>query len=179
MLDQDPLKKLAHACKYGLLKQALYLKSEPEYCVFIIRSMSCVLTGRMPTCNGEGTLSSVCMRQNFKWILVKQPENLCNLAWKCLAGMWQMPWSATDFLFQIFNVIGQALLPYSKFYVLPYIRFLSLIELECWLAEVMFVPSSTLVSRASPVPFCSADRFQYNIATVVCKSLVSEQNLKI
>jgi len=38
LLDQDPFKKLAHACKYGLLKQALYWKSKPEYCVFIIRS---------------------------------------------------------------------------------------------------------------------------------------------
>jgi len=37
LLDQDLLKKLAHGCKHGLLKQALYLKSEPEYCVFIIR----------------------------------------------------------------------------------------------------------------------------------------------
>jgi len=48
-LDQEPFKKLAHACKYGLLKQALYLKSKPEYCAFIIRSMMCVLTGRSPT----------------------------------------------------------------------------------------------------------------------------------
>jgi len=45
-LDQDLFKKLAHACKYGLLKPALYLKSKPEYCVFTIRSMSCVLTYR-------------------------------------------------------------------------------------------------------------------------------------
>ena len=69
LLDQDPFKKLAYVCKYGLLKQALYLKSKPEYCVFIIRSMSCVLTGRMPTCNWWRhilhTLSSVRMRKNL------------------------------------------------------------------------------------------------------------------
>jgi len=33
---------------------------------------------------------------------------------------------------------------FQNFYVLPYIRFLSLIELERWLAEVMFVSSATL-----------------------------------
>ena len=95
LLDQDPFKKLAHACRYGLLKQALYLKSEPEYCVFIIRSMSCVLTGRTPTCKWWRrilrTLSSVRMRQNFKWILVKQPENLCtphsHTSFPCLIPM--------------------------------------------------------------------------------------------
>ena len=40
------------------------------------------------------------------------------LARKCLAGMQRMPQllnSATDFLFKIFNVIGQALLQYPKF----------------------------------------------------------------
>ena len=67
MLDQEPFKKLVHACEYGLLKQALYLKCKPE-------------AGRLHV-NGEDTHcahSSVRMRQNFKWILVKQPENLCS-----------------------------------------------------------------------------------------------------
>jgi len=36
-------------------------------------------------------------------------------------------------------MIGQVLLQFSKFlYVLPYIRFLSLVELERWLAEDSF-----------------------------------------
>jgi len=35
---------------------------------------------------------------------------------------------------------------FQNFYVLLYIRFLSLIELEHWLAEVMFIPSSTLTA---------------------------------
>ena len=94
LLDQDPFKKLVHACKYGLLKQALYLKSKPEYCVFTIRSMSCVLTGRTPIdVNGGGTycaLSRQCKCANFKWILVKQPENLrtwgYGLGWHFMCG---------------------------------------------------------------------------------------------
>jgi len=50
-----------------------------------------------------------------------------NLARKCLAGMWRLLNSATHFLFQIFNVMGQALLQYSKFlcstvYSLPIIN---------------------------------------------------------
>ena len=50
-----------------------------------------------------------------------------NLARKCLAGMWRLLNSATHFLFQIFNVMGQALLHYSKFlcstvYSLPVIN---------------------------------------------------------
>jgi len=52
--------------------------------------------------------------------------------------------NSANYLFQIFNAIGQALLQFSNFYVLPYICFLSLVYLKRWLAEVMFVPSSTL-----------------------------------
>jgi len=70
-----------------------------------------------------------------------------NLAWKCLAGMLRFLNSA-NILFQIFNAIGQVLLQFSKFLcsIVLYSRFLSLIELEHWLAEVMFLPSSTLMA---------------------------------
>jgi len=48
--------------------------------------------------------------------------------------------------FQIFNVIGQVLLLWLKLLCLLYIRFLSLVELERWLAEVIVPPSSTLMT---------------------------------
>jgi len=46
------------------------------------------------------------------------------LARKCLAGV-PRSLNSANFLFQIFNAIGQVLLQFSNFYVLPYIRFLS------------------------------------------------------
>ena len=73
------------------------------------------------------------------WTLDPTRKDLVNnLARKCLAEMPRFLNSA-NFLFQFFNVIGQVLL---HFYVLPYSRFLLLIEIEFWL-EVMFIPSST------------------------------------
>ena len=40
---------------------------------------------------------------------------------------------------------------YSNFKnVLPCIHFLSLVELECWLADVAFIPSSTLTAQFQP-----------------------------
>ena len=66
-----------------------------------------------------------------------------NLAQKCLAGMLQFL-NSTNFLFRIFNAIGQVLLQFSKFlsstvYSPPIIS-----QLGRWLAEVMFFLSSTL-----------------------------------
>jgi len=64
----------------------MYLKFKPEYCVSIIRSMACMLTGRTPTYKQWRrilrTLSSVC--QSLKWILIKLPENLCTAISKFL-----------------------------------------------------------------------------------------------
>ena len=61
------------------------------------------------------------------------------------------------------TIYGQVLLQFSNFHVLPYIQFLSLVELECWLADLALFPSSTLMAafqclrhlraRLSPRPF--------------------------
>ena len=67
-----------------------------------------------------------------------------NLAWKCLAGMWRMHGFWIQQLTSSFRSSTWLVRHYSNiqnFYVLLYIRFLSLIELERWLAEVIFVPS--------------------------------------
>ena len=42
--------------------------------------------------------------------------------------------------FQIFNAIGQYYSNFQNFYVLPYIHFLSSVELEHWLAEMRSFP---------------------------------------
>ena len=49
---------------------------------------------------------------------------------------------------QIFNMIGQILLQFSKF--LLYIHFLYLVELERWLTGVAFFPSSTRTDGSIP-----------------------------
>ena len=72
-----------------------------------------------------------------------------NLARKCLAGMPRFLNSA-NFIFQILNAIGQVLLEFSNFYVLPYIHFLSLVELEHWLAEMRSFPHQHW--RSIPAP---------------------------
>ena len=80
LLDQDPFKKLAHAWKYGLLKHALYLKSKPEYCVFIMKLMLCVLTGRTPTCKWWRTYCTLSRQCAFAKILNwSWSSNLVNL----------------------------------------------------------------------------------------------------
>ena len=62
-----------------------------------------------------------------------------NLARKCLAGM---PWflNPANFIFRSSTRLVWYYSNFQNFYVLPYIHFLSLVELERWLAEMRFFP---------------------------------------
>ena len=71
-----------------------------------------------------------------------------NLARKCLAGMPQFLNSA-NFPFRSSSPLVRHYSNFQNFYVLPYIHFLSLVELKCWLADVVFFPLSTAAFQCS------------------------------
>ena len=62
-----------------------------------------------------------------------------NLAWKCLAGMPQVL-NPANFIRRSSTRLVRYYSNFQNFYVLPYIHFLSLVELEHWLAEMHSFP---------------------------------------
>ena len=62
-----------------------------------------------------------------------------NLARKCLAGMPQFLYPA-NFIFRSSTRLVRYYSNFQNFYVVPYIHFLPLVELECWLAEMRSFP---------------------------------------
>ena len=62
-----------------------------------------------------------------------------NLAWKCLAGMPRFL-NPANFIFRSSTRLVRYYSNLQNFYTLPYIYFLSLVQLEHWLAEIRSFP---------------------------------------